>query len=116
MKVNKKNIGYVRHSFTPVKNKLLNKNSKTESKFEQMLIDANIYFTREKGNYKIGIRLVQDGAITISSFRIGECTSNSMDHHTTRKSKRLSILKKTASYARSSALSVESVMITSWTR
>ena len=56
MKVNKKNIGYVRHSFTPVKNKLLNKNSKTESKFEQMLIDANIYFTREKGNYKIGTR------------------------------------------------------------
>lgn len=62
------------------------------------------------------IRLVQDGAITISSFRIGECTSNSMGHHTTRKSKRLSILKKTASYARSSDLSVESVMITSWTR
>lgn len=56
MKVNEKNIGYVRHSFTPVKNKLLNKNSKTESKFEQMLIDANIYFTREKGNYKIGTR------------------------------------------------------------
>lgn len=112
MKVNKKNIGYVRHSFTPVKNKLLNKNSKTESKFEQMLIDANIYFTREKEI----TRLAQDGAITISSFRTGECTSNSMDHHTTRKSKSLSILKKTASYARSSALSVESVMITSWTR
>lgn len=29
MKVNKKNIGYVRHCFTPIKNKLLNKNSKT---------------------------------------------------------------------------------------
>lgn len=42
MKFNEKNIVYVRH-FTPVKNKLLNKNSKTESKFEQMLIDANHY-------------------------------------------------------------------------
>ena len=37
MKVNENNIGYVRHKFTPIKNKLLNKDSKTESKFEQML-------------------------------------------------------------------------------
>lgn len=56
MKVNSENIGYVRHSFTPIKNKLLNKDSETESKFEKMLIDANIYFTREKGNYRIGTR------------------------------------------------------------
>lgn len=56
MKVNSENIGYVRHSFTPTKNKLLNKDSETESKFEKMLIDANIYFTREKGNYRIGTR------------------------------------------------------------
>lgn len=32
MKVNENNIGYVRHKFTPIKNKLLNKDSKTESK------------------------------------------------------------------------------------
>ena len=56
MKVDYSNIGFVRRNFTPVKNKLLNKNSQTESKFEKMLIDANIYFTREKCNYRIGSR------------------------------------------------------------
>ena len=56
MKVDYSNIGFVRRNFTPVKNKLLNKSSQTESKFEKMLIDANIYFTREKCNYRIGSR------------------------------------------------------------
>ena len=52
MKVNENNIGYVRHKFTPIKNKLLNKDSKTESKFEQMLINSGVFFVREKCNYR----------------------------------------------------------------
>lgn len=49
-------MSYVRHSFTPVKNKLLNKNSPAEEHFEGLLIKANIYYVREKGNYRKNTR------------------------------------------------------------
>lgn len=56
MQVSSSNFGFVKRRSVPIRNKLLGKDSKAESKFEQMLIDANVYFTREKGNYKIGTR------------------------------------------------------------
>ena len=47
---------FVRHNFTPVKNKLLNKHSDAETHFVEMLTLAGIYFVREKGNYKYNTR------------------------------------------------------------
>lgn len=47
---------FVRHNFTPTKNMLLNKKSDAESHFFRLLSDANIYFVREKGNYKYNTR------------------------------------------------------------
>ena len=49
-------MSYVRHNFTPVKNKLLNKNSPAEEHFEDLLIKAKIYYVREKGNYRKNTR------------------------------------------------------------
>lgn len=48
----KKDMEFVRHNFTPIRNKLLNKNSAAESHFESLLIKSGLYFRREKGNYK----------------------------------------------------------------
>ena len=47
---------FVRHNFTPIKNKLLNKHSDAETRFVEMLTLAGIYFIREKGNYKYNTR------------------------------------------------------------
>lgn len=47
---------FVRHNFTPIKNKLLNKNSDAEMHFQSLLTKANLYFVREKGNYKYNTR------------------------------------------------------------
>lgn len=52
----KKDMEYVRHSFTPVRNKLLNKNSKAEKHFESLLIKSGLYFRREKCNFRHGTR------------------------------------------------------------
>lgn len=51
-----RNMDYVRHNFIPVKNKLLNKYSPTETHFEKLLLDAHIYFRREKCNFKFNTR------------------------------------------------------------
>lgn len=49
-------MSYVRHNFTPVKNKLLNKFSNAEDHFENLLKQTNIYFVREKGNFRYETR------------------------------------------------------------
>lgn len=49
-------MNYVKHNFIPVRNKLLNKNSKAESHFEKLLIKSGLYFRREKGNFKYKTR------------------------------------------------------------
>ena len=57
MKVQTKNqMDYVKHNFIPIKNKLLNKYSPAETHFEQLLLDAHIYFRREKCNFKYDTR------------------------------------------------------------
>ena len=43
---------FVNHNFTNVKHKLLNKHSNAENHFKDLLTKANIYFVREKCNYK----------------------------------------------------------------
>lgn len=53
---NREKIDYVRHNFTPIKNKLLNKRSKAESHFQKLLIDSGLYFVREKCNFKYNTR------------------------------------------------------------
>ena len=52
----KKDMDFVKHNFTPVQNKLLNKISNAESHFEKLLISSGLYFRREKGNYKYKTR------------------------------------------------------------
>lgn len=47
---------YVRHNFTPIRNKLLNKYSVAETHFESLLIKSGLYFRREKGNYRYKTR------------------------------------------------------------
>ena len=51
-----KKMDYVRHNMQIVKNKLLNKYSKAESHFVELLNKANIYYFREKCNYRFGTR------------------------------------------------------------
>lgn len=52
----KKDMEYVRHNFTPIRNKLLNKYSVAETNFERLLIKSGLYFRREKGNYRYKTR------------------------------------------------------------
>lgn len=52
----KRDMKYVKHRFTQVRNELLNKNSSAESHFEKLLIQSGLYFRREKGNYKYRTR------------------------------------------------------------
>lgn len=52
----KRDMEFVKHSFIPVQNKLLNKNSNAESHFEKLLTASGLYFRREKGNYKYRTR------------------------------------------------------------
>lgn len=52
----KKDMEYVKHNFTPIRNKLLNKNSAAESHFENLLVKSGLYFRREKGNYRYNTR------------------------------------------------------------
>ena len=52
----KNKMKFVKHNFTPVKNMLLTKRSKAETHLKELLIKANIYFVREKGNYKYNTR------------------------------------------------------------
>lgn len=47
---------FIKHQFIKVQNKLLNKNSNAESRFANLLARANIYFRREKCNFKLGTR------------------------------------------------------------
>ena len=47
---------FVRRNMVTVKNKLLNKHSEAESHFVRLLNKANIYYFREKCNYKMGTR------------------------------------------------------------
>ena len=47
---------FVNHNFTNVKHKLLNKHSNAENHFKDLLTKANIYFVREKCNYKKNTR------------------------------------------------------------
>lgn len=49
-------LKYVRKNFIPIKNKLLNKVSKTENHFEKLLQNAHIYYVREKCNFKLNTR------------------------------------------------------------
>ena len=51
-----KKMDYVRHNMQIVKNKLLNKYSKAESHFVELLNKANIYYFREKCNFRFGTR------------------------------------------------------------
>lgn len=51
-----KQMNYVRHNFVQVKNKLLNKISPAETHFENLLLDAHIYFRREKCNFRRNTR------------------------------------------------------------
>lgn len=53
---NKSKMKFVKHNFTPVKNMLLTKHSDAETHFKELLTKANIYFVREKGNYKYNTR------------------------------------------------------------
>jgi len=52
----KKDMKYVKHNFTPIRNNLLNKISAAETYFENLLIKSGLYFRREKGNYKYKTR------------------------------------------------------------
>lgn len=52
----KNKMEFVKRRFTPIKNQLLNKHSDAESHFKALLTNANIYFVREKGNYKYNTR------------------------------------------------------------
>ena len=49
-------MDYVKHNFIPMKNKLINKVSRTEDYFEHLLKLSGLYYVREKGNYKYGTR------------------------------------------------------------
>lgn len=49
-------MSYVRHNFTPVKNKLLNKLSNAEDHFEFMLKQTDMFYVREKGNFQYDTR------------------------------------------------------------
>lgn len=53
---NKQDIGFVKKNFNQVQHKLLNKISLAETHFESLLINAGLYFRREKGNYRINTR------------------------------------------------------------
>lgn len=53
---NREKIDYVKHNFTPIKNKLLNKRSEAESHFQKLLIESGLYFVREKCNFKYNTR------------------------------------------------------------
>lgn len=48
---NKKDAKFVQKNFFEIKHKLLNKHSVAETKFSKLLVKANIYHVREKGNY-----------------------------------------------------------------
>lgn len=48
---NKKDAKFVQKNFFEIKHKLLNKHSIAETKFSKLLVQANIYHVREKGNY-----------------------------------------------------------------
>lgn len=52
----KEKLSYVRHNFNDIKYKLINKKSNAEKHFTQLLTKANIYFFREKCNFKDGTR------------------------------------------------------------
>jgi hypothetical protein len=43
----KKDMDFVKHNFTPVRNKLLNKDSNAEIHFEKLLTASGLYFRRE---------------------------------------------------------------------
>lgn len=49
-------MNFVKKNFTPVKNLLLNKNSVAENHFKDLLTKANLYFVREKCNFKYNSR------------------------------------------------------------
>lgn len=51
-----RDIEYIRHRFIPLRNKLLIKDSKAESHFEDLLIKSGLYFRREKTNFRKGTR------------------------------------------------------------
>ena len=51
-----KTMSFVRRNMVTVKNKLLNKHSEAESHFVRLLNKANIYYFREKCNFKMGTR------------------------------------------------------------
>lgn len=53
---NKRDAKFVQKNFFQIKNNLLRKNSVEETKFAQLLAKSNIYFVREKGNYKKNTR------------------------------------------------------------
>lgn len=52
----KKKQRFVTSRYNEVRFKLLNKKSRAETHFAKLLVNANIYFNREKGNYKMGTR------------------------------------------------------------
>ena len=49
-------MSFVRHNFKPLKNKLLNKYSRAEEHFESLLKMTNMFYVREKGNFRYGTR------------------------------------------------------------
>lgn len=52
----KRDMDFVKHNFTPIRNKLLNKHSDDETHFEKLLIKSGLYFRREKCNFKYKTR------------------------------------------------------------
>lgn len=53
---NKRYAKFVQKNFFQIKHNLLRKHSVAETKFAQLLVKSNIYFVREKGNYKKNTR------------------------------------------------------------
>lgn len=53
---NQKDINFVASKFSAIQNKLLNKRSEAESKFASLLLDAGIWYRREKCHYQIDSR------------------------------------------------------------
>ena len=49
-------MSFVRHNFKPMKNKLLNKYSNAEEHFESLLKMTDMFYVREKGNFRYGTR------------------------------------------------------------
>lgn len=49
-------MDYARHNFRPLKTKLLNKNSKAETYFEELLKQTPYYYVREKTNFRYNTR------------------------------------------------------------